>query len=36
MMITDHMSLPAYQDFFLKEYDRWGKYISTAKITLQQ
>jgi tripartite-type tricarboxylate transporter receptor subunit TctC len=34
MMVTNHMSQPAYQDFFLKEYDRWGKYIREAKITL--
>ncbi|WP_235505928.1 Bug family tripartite tricarboxylate transporter substrate binding protein [Variovorax sp. Root411] len=34
MMVTDHMSQPAYQNFFLKEYDRWGAYIRTAKITL--
>ena len=30
------MKQPAYQAFYNSEFDRWGSYIQTAKITLHQ
>lgn len=35
-MVLDTMSPAAYQGFYNSEYDRWGKYIRAAKITLDQ
>jgi tripartite-type tricarboxylate transporter receptor subunit TctC len=34
IMVIDHMDQPAYQRFFLSEYDRWGQYIRNAKVTV--
>ncbi len=35
-VVTERMPQPAYQTFVNNEYDRWGSYIRTAKITLEQ
>jgi tripartite-type tricarboxylate transporter receptor subunit TctC len=35
VMIIDRMDPRAYQAFFESEYDRWGQYIRTAKVTLE-
>jgi tripartite-type tricarboxylate transporter receptor subunit TctC len=35
-VVTERMEQPAYQTFYNNEFDRWGDYIRTAKITLQQ
>jgi tripartite-type tricarboxylate transporter receptor subunit TctC len=33
-MVIEHMTPDAYQRFYFSEFDRWGTYIRTAKITL--
>ena len=33
---VDRMSQAAYQQFYNSEYDRWGAYIRTAKVTVDQ
>lgn len=33
---VDRMSTAAYQQFYNNEFDRWGHYIRTAKVTLDQ
>jgi hypothetical protein len=35
-MVVDHMDQRAYQNFYNSEYDRWGAYIRTAKVTVDQ
>lgn len=35
-MVIETMSPSAYQAFYNAEYERWGKYIRTAKISLDQ
>lgn len=35
-MVYDRMDQPAFQAFYNNEYDRWGAYIRTAKISLDQ
>jgi tripartite-type tricarboxylate transporter receptor subunit TctC len=35
-MVIDQMSPAAYQKFYNSEYDRWGTYISTGKVTIDQ
>jgi len=34
IMIIDHMDQPSYQRFYASEFDRWGAYIRTAKVTV--
>jgi len=36
MMVIDHMDQRSYQNFTNSEFDRWGEYIRTAKVTLDQ
>jgi tripartite-type tricarboxylate transporter receptor subunit TctC len=36
IMIIDYMDQRTYQNFFTKEFDRWGQYIRTAKVTVNQ
>ena len=36
IMIIDHMDQRRYQNFYTGEFDRWSKYIRTAKVTLDQ
>ncbi|MDB5849408.1 MAG: hypothetical protein JWP29_3160 [Rhodoferax sp.] len=36
IMVIDHMDQRAYQQFANSEFDRWGDYIRTAKVTLDQ
>jgi tripartite-type tricarboxylate transporter receptor subunit TctC len=33
-MVMTPMSVAAYQQFYMREYDRWGSYIRAANITL--
>jgi tripartite-type tricarboxylate transporter receptor subunit TctC len=35
IMVIDHMDQKNYQSFFNAEYDRWGQYIRTAKVTIE-
>lgn len=35
-MVVDRMDQKAYQNFYNNEYDRWGAYIRTAKVTVDQ
>ena len=35
-MVVDRMDQKAYQNFYNSEYDRWGNYIRTAKVTIDQ
>lgn len=35
-VVTERMEQAAYQNFYNSEFDRWGSYIRTAKITLEQ
>jgi tripartite-type tricarboxylate transporter receptor subunit TctC len=35
-MVVDRMDQRAYQNFYNSEYDRWGAYIRTAKVTVDQ
>lgn len=35
-MVADRMDQKAYQAFYNSEYDRWGTYIRTAKVTVDQ
>jgi tripartite-type tricarboxylate transporter receptor subunit TctC len=35
-MVIEQMSPGAYQQFYNSEYDRWGSYIKTAKVTVDQ
>ncbi len=35
-VVAERSPQPAYQSFVNAEYDRWGSYIKTAKITLEQ
>jgi tripartite-type tricarboxylate transporter receptor subunit TctC len=35
-MVIEQMPPEAYQRFYNSEYDRWGSYIRTAKVTLDQ
>lgn len=35
-MVVDRMDQKAYQAFYNSEYDRWGNYIRTAKVTIDQ
>ncbi|MFC7462073.1 Bug family tripartite tricarboxylate transporter substrate binding protein [Hydrogenophaga defluvii] len=35
-MVIEQMSPNAYQQFYNSEYDRWGSYIKTAKVTVDQ
>ena len=35
-MVIEQMSPSAYQQFYNSEYDRWGSYIKTAKVTVDQ
>lgn len=35
-MVIDRMDQKAYQTFYNNEYDRWGTYIRTAKVTVDQ
>lgn len=35
-MVIEQMPPGAYQRFYNSEYDRWGSYIRTAKVTLDQ
>lgn len=35
-MVADRMDQKAYQAFYNNEYDRWGNYIRTAKVTVDQ
>lgn len=34
--VPDYQDQRSYQAFYLSEYERWGKYIRSAKITLDQ
>ena len=36
IMIIDHMDQRSYQSFNTGEFDRWGQYIRTAKVTVDQ
>ena len=36
LMIIDHMDQRSYQNFCVGEYKRWGQYIRTAKVTVDQ
>ena len=36
IMIVDYMDQRSYQRFYNGEYDRWGQYIKTAKVTVDQ
>jgi tripartite-type tricarboxylate transporter receptor subunit TctC len=35
-MVIERMDQRAYQTFYNNEYDRWGEYIRTAKVKLDQ
>lgn len=35
-MVIDRMDQRTYQNFYNSEYDRWGEYIRTAKVSLDQ
>lgn len=35
-MIIDHMDQRSYQSFNTGEFDRWGQYIRTVKVTVDQ
>lgn len=35
LFIVEHMDQRAYQSFYLKEIDRWGQYVKTAKVTIE-
>jgi tripartite-type tricarboxylate transporter receptor subunit TctC len=35
-MVIEQMPAPAYQQFYNTEYERWGGYIKTARLTLDQ
>lgn len=34
IMIIDYMDQRSYQSFYTGEFDRWGQYIRTAKVTV--
>ncbi|MDB5849407.1 MAG: hypothetical protein JWP29_3159 [Rhodoferax sp.] len=34
IMVIDHMDQKSYQTFYAREFDRWGDYIRTAKVTV--
>ena len=34
IMIIDYMDQRSYQSFYLGEFDRWGQYIRTAKVSV--
>lgn len=36
IMIIDHMDQRSYQNFYTSEFDRWGQYIRTANVKLDQ
>jgi tripartite-type tricarboxylate transporter receptor subunit TctC len=36
IMIIDHMDQRNYQNFYNTEFDRWGQYIRTANVTIEQ
>lgn len=36
IMIINHMDQRSYQAFYASEYDRWGQYIHTAKVAIDQ
>jgi len=36
IMVIDHMDQRSYQQFYNSEFDRWGQYIRTAKVTVDQ
>jgi tripartite-type tricarboxylate transporter receptor subunit TctC len=35
VMVIDYMDQQSYQAFYLNEFDRWGKYIRSANVTVQ-
>ena len=35
-MVIERMDQRAYQNFYNSEFDRWGEYIRTAKVTIDQ
>jgi hypothetical protein len=35
-MVADRMNPQAYQSFYNSEFDRWGQYIRTANVKLDQ
>jgi tripartite-type tricarboxylate transporter receptor subunit TctC len=35
-VVAERMDQPAYQAFYNSEFERWGRYIKTANITLEQ
>jgi tripartite-type tricarboxylate transporter receptor subunit TctC len=35
-MVADRMSPQAYQTFYNNEFDRWGNYIRTANVKVDQ
>lgn len=35
-MVVEYMDQRSYQNFYAAEFDRWGQYIRTAKVTVDQ
>ena len=35
-IVAETMPVPAYQKFYISEYDRWGNYIRAGKVTLSE
>ena len=35
-MIIEYMDQRSYQNFYTGEFDRWGQYIRTARVTVDQ
>ena len=35
-MVVEYMDQRSYQNFYTGEFDRWGQYIRTAKVTVDQ
>lgn len=35
-MVVEYMDQRSYQNFYTAEFDRWGQYIRTAKVTVDQ
>ena len=35
-MVVEYMDQRSYQNFYTTEFDRWGQYIRTAKVTVDQ